>query len=279
MESLGPRLKARFPGIKLMVHDDQVYSLRSRLEESGAGLLGSDFVDGVAYHWYGTVAGSFENSSAVGVAGLQLPFGGGKEVREIYEAHIRGTGRFMLATEASNGFVVSALHTLLDHKSESNNRGVRPGDWHRGFRYSKDIFFQLSNGASGWVDWNLLLDSSGGPNWARNNIDAPVLVGTDNKSLWVSPMYFAVAHWSKFVPPGSIALTVHSGGSSDQLQVAAFLRPDQKVAVVVVADELDGHGDPPPNQMLNVTIAMPTQRRATHQVRVVSGSIATAIFS
>ena len=59
---------------------------------------------------------------------------------------------FLLATEACNGFLVSPLHALLDAKSESNNRGVRPGDWHRGYRYSRDVYYQLANGASGWVD-------------------------------------------------------------------------------------------------------------------------------
>ena len=30
--------------------------------------------------------------------------------------------------------------------------------------------------SSGWVDWNLVLDINGGPNWAENYVDAPVIV-------------------------------------------------------------------------------------------------------
>ena len=48
---MGPLLKRKYPDIKLMVHDDQVYSLKSRLEQSGAGVLDSEFVDGIAFHW------------------------------------------------------------------------------------------------------------------------------------------------------------------------------------------------------------------------------------
>jgi glucosylceramidase len=274
--TIGPVVKAKYPQIKLMVHDDQVYALKSRLEQSGAGVLDSEYVDGIAFHWYGTQAGSYENGSVIEIASLTVPVGGGVEVREIYEGHIRNNNKFMLATEACNGYLVALLHTLLDVDSESNNRGVRPGDWYRGYRYSKDILFQIGNGASGWVDWNLLLDSSGGPNWAGNNVDAPVLVGYGNRSLWVSPMFFHLAHWAKYVTPGSIALAVDSSQSSS-LQIAAFLRPDNKLAVVCLADELDGHGDPPPNQSLILTIRTP-YGVVTRQVDIVSRSISTFIF-
>jgi glucosylceramidase len=277
--AIGPAVKAKYPEIKLMVHDDQVYALKSRLEESGAGLLDSEYVDGIAFHWYGTQAGSYENGTAIEVASLQVPVGGGLEVRAIYEAHIRNASKgpkFMLATEACNGYLVAVLHTLLDVNSESNNRGVRPGDWYRGFRYSKDIFFQLSNGASGWVDWNLLLDSNGGPNWAGNNVDAPVIVGYGNTSLWISPMYFHLAHWAKYVTPGSISLAVDASQSAS-LQVGAFLRPDGRIAVVCLADELDGHGDPPPNQSLILTIRT-SSGQLTRQVDIVSRSISTFVF-
>ena len=211
------------------------------------------------------------------MAGLTIPAGGGLEVREIYEMHVKNSSKFMLATEACNGYLVPILHTLTDKNSESNNRGVRPGDWHRGYRYTRDIFYQLGNGAAGWVDWNLLLDGSGGPNWAGNNVDSPVMVSSDNTSLWVNPSYFHLAHWAKYVPPGSTALTVAST-ASDGVMVAAFERPDGRVAVVVISDQLDGHGDPPPNQVLNVTVKT-TSNCVTQQVSVVSGSINTVILN
>ena len=51
VEVLGPLIKAKHPSIKLMIHDDQVYALKSRLEGSGAGILDSPHVDGIAFHW------------------------------------------------------------------------------------------------------------------------------------------------------------------------------------------------------------------------------------
>jgi len=271
---LGPLMRDKHPDLKIMVHDDQVYALKERLLESGAGILSSEYVDGVAFHWYGSLAGTFENVTAEhAVEPVPIgpkAFGGGVQVKEIFDEHLR-EGQFMLATESCNGFVVSALHTLKDPWSKSNNRGVRPGDWFRGYRYSRDIFYQLVNGASGWTDWNLLLSSDGGPNWAGNNVDAPILTSPDGKALWVSPMYFHLAHWSKYVVPGSRVLSVdHSG--SDLYEVAAFLRPDNRVVVVALCDELDGHGNPPANRMLSVVVD-----GFQVQLEMLSSSIVTAV--
>eukprot|EP00656_Telonema_subtile_P018738 TRINITY_DN2015_c0_g1_i3.p1 TRINITY_DN2015_c0_g1~~TRINITY_DN2015_c0_g1_i3.p1 ORF type:complete len:542 (-),score=93.21 TRINITY_DN2015_c0_g1_i3:1-1626(-) len=136
VEQLGPLIKQKYPGIKIMVHDDQIYSIESRLQHTG--LLSSDLVDGVAYHWYGSVGGSYQNTSAITVGSLTIPVGGGVLVKSVYEQLIKGTGKFMLATEACNGAVTGLIQTLVDKNSESNNRGVRPGDWYRGVRYSRD---------------------------------------------------------------------------------------------------------------------------------------------
>lgn len=275
LQRVGPKMKAKYPDMKIMVHDDQVYALKERLLNDGVDVIASDLVDGVAYHWYGSTSATLENGTAQHATPLPLgpaAFNGGIQVKEVFDKHIKGKGKFMLATEACNGFLVAALHVLKDAWSDSNNRGVRPGDWYRGYRYSRDIFYQLSNGASGWTDWNLMLTWDGGPNWAGNNVDAPMLTSPDSKALWVSPMYFHLAHWAKYVIPGSKVLAVDRT-SSELYEVAAFLRPDHRVVVVALNDELDGHGDPPANQVLRVTVG-----GMVVELDMISASIVTAVF-
>lgn len=277
LELVGPLMKAKYKDIKIMVHDDQVYALSRRLENEGKGILESDYIDGIAFHWYGTMGGALENSTAQNAI-KHLPlgpevFGGGLQVKYIFDRYISTKGKFMLATEACNGFLPAIGHRFVDPKSDSNNRGVRPGDWWRGYRYSRDIFYQIVNGASGWTDWNLLLTSDGGPNWARNNVDAPVLVAPDGNALWVSPMYFHLAHWSKYVVPGSKVLEVDLR-ESELKEVAAFLRPDGKIAIVALCDAIDGHEDPPPSQMLKVVVA-----GREVELEMLTSSIVTAVFN
>jgi glucosylceramidase len=276
VDILGPLMRKRYPHLKIMIHDDQVFTLHERLLDSGGNILSSKYVDGVAIHWYGTLAGTYENGSAQHVL-EPLPIGpyvvgGGIQVKEIYDKYLSVSGKFMLGTEACNGYVNAVGHALKDPSSPSNNRGVRPGDWYRGYRYSRDIYYQLMNGASGWTDWNLILRADGGPNWAGNNVDAPVLVSPDGDLLWVSPMYFHLAHWSKYVIPGSKVLPVDFS-DSELHEIAAFLRPDKRIVIIALSDQLDGHGDPPVNQLIRVIVG-----GLQIELQMLSSSIVTAVF-
>ena len=52
----------------------------------------------------------------------------------------------------------------------------------------------------------------------------------------------------------TVATSETKDEESSELKVAAFLRPDDKIAVVIVADAIDGRGTPPPNQKVNLVI-------------------------
>jgi len=56
-------------------------------------------------------------------------------------------------------------------------------EWHWGERYGESIIHDLNNGASGWVDWNILLDETGGPNHVANFCLAPVIGNTQTGEL------------------------------------------------------------------------------------------------
>lgn len=73
------------------------------------------------------------------------------------------------------------------------------GNWFHGMRYSEDIIIDLNNHISGWTDWNVVLDLSGGPNWAGNRHDAPIIVDTDTNTYWKNPMFYHMGHFSKFL--------------------------------------------------------------------------------
>jgi hypothetical protein len=62
----------------------------------------------------------------------------------------------------------------------------------------------LSNYASGWVDWNLLLDNSGGPNHLGNLCDSPVLVNPSGDGVIIQPYLSTISHFSRFLVPGTV---------------------------------------------------------------------------
>ena len=36
----------------------------------------------------------------------------------------------------------------------------------------------------GWLDWNLVLNLQGGPNWVKNYADSPIIVDTKNDVMY-----------------------------------------------------------------------------------------------
>ncbi|XP_075747632.1 lysosomal acid glucosylceramidase isoform X2 [Rhipicephalus microplus] len=96
----------------------------------------------------------------------------------------------------------------------------------------------LNHWASGWTDWNLALDTGGGPNWANNFVDSPLIVNVTANEFYKQPTYYALAHFSKFLPRGSVRIECHPEQSllrnRAHLEYAAFTTPDSAVVVVVL---------------------------------------------
>ena len=60
----------------------------------------------------------------------------------------------------------------------------------------------------------------GGPNWAYNYVDSPIIVNEARDEFYKNPMYYGLAHFSKFLPEESVR--IHSemtGYDADRLLV------------------------------------------------------------
>lgn len=91
----------------------------------------------------------------------------------------------------------------------------------------------MNNWVVGWVDWNLALDEGGGPNWSGNFVDAPVIVNNTVDEFYKQPMFYAMGHFSKYVPEGSLRIFTNFTEGAD-LTGTGFVRPDGKKAVVIL---------------------------------------------
>lgn len=77
--------------------------------------------------------------------------------------HEEFPNHFLLATEACIGSLPLERHVIL-------------GSWERAEMYASDIITDLNHWVVGWVDWNIALSMTGGPSWAHNEVDAPIIV-------------------------------------------------------------------------------------------------------
>ncbi|MBX3086133.1 MAG: glycoside hydrolase family 30 protein [Anaerolineae bacterium] len=110
--------------------------------------------------------------------------------------------------------------------------GPHLGEWGTGERYGKAILNDLNHWAVGWVDWNLVLDETGGPNHVGNFCSAPIIAHTQTGELLYQSSYYYIGHFSRFIQPGAERILCAS--PRDELQATAFRNPDGQIVVVVL---------------------------------------------
>lgn len=113
--------------------------------------------------------------------------------------------------------------------------GPHLGEWGLGERYAHSIINDLNRWTEGWVDWNLLLDETGGPNHVGNYCSAPIIANTatcDLEGLTFQSSYYYIGHFSRFIRPG--AQRILCAPTLDALEATAFINVDGVIAVVVM---------------------------------------------
>ncbi len=63
-------------------------------------------------------------------------------------------------------------------------------------------------------------------------MDAPIIVDPDNGEFFKQPMFYALGHISRFIPPGSVRIALETG--INPVDAVAVKRPDGKIAVVLL---------------------------------------------
>lgn len=105
-------------------------------------------------------------------------------------------------------------------------------EWHWGERYGESIIHDLNNYSVGWVDWNILLDETGGPNHVSNFCYAPVIGDTRTGELHYMNSFYYLGHFSKFIRPGARKIVCSS--NNDDILATAFINPDGTIAVAAM---------------------------------------------
>jgi glucosylceramidase len=196
---LGPTLvKAGMSGKKLIAWDhnrDLIYQRASTiLEDPGA----AQYVWGIGFHWYETWTGNpmqFDNLRMV-----------------------------------NRAFPKTNLIFTEGCKESFNFDSL--GSWSLGERYGYSMINDFNSGATGWTDWNILLDEHGGPNHVGNFCFAPIHADTRTGQLIYTNAYYYIGHFSKFIRPGAKRIAVSTNRPA--LQSTAFLNPDGSVVVIVM---------------------------------------------
>ncbi|GAB4156023.1 MAG: glycoside hydrolase family 30 protein [Winogradskyella sp.] len=219
---LGPKLEADGYGDKIILgYDQNRAGLKEWVDVMYATEESSKYFDGTAIHWY-------ESTYEVFPEALQY-------------AHQKAPDKLLIETE---GCIDAQVPVWKDDtwywKKEATDWGW---DWAKeeekylhpkyapANRYARDIIGCLNNWVDGWVDWNMVLNKQGGPNWFENWCIAPVIVDEDNDEIYFTPLYYIMAHFSKYIRPGAEVLGIDNTDSD--LMITAAKNPDGSTAVVI----------------------------------------------
>jgi glucosylceramidase len=110
--------------------------------------------------------------------------------------------------------------------------GPHNGSWELGERYAHNIINDLNRWTVGWIDWNLVLDETGGPNHVGNLCSAAILIDRAYDALMHQSSYYYLGHFTRFIKPG--AQRVLCSANRQDLETTAFVNPDGSLAVVVM---------------------------------------------
>ncbi|MEI7508771.1 MAG: glycoside hydrolase family 30 protein [Flavobacterium sp.] len=219
---LGPKLeKDGKSNVKILGYDQNRAGIKEWVDEIYKDEASSKYYSGTAIHWY-------ESTYEVFPEDLQY-------------AHKKAPNKYLIQTEAC---VDSEVPHWQDDtwywKKEATDWGW---DWasekdkylHPKYapvnRYAVDIIGCLNNWVDGWVDWNMVLDTKGGPNWFKNWCVAPVIVNPDTDEVYLTPLYYVMSHFSKFMRPGAVKIGCVI--DNKDLVATAVKNPDNSIALVV----------------------------------------------
>ena len=225
---LGPKLEAEGKGdLKILGYDQNREHLKEWIDSQYRNEATSKYFDGTAIHWYASTFEVFPDA-------LQY-------------AHQKAPGKHLIQSEAC---VDAEVPKWQDDQWYWSKEATDWGwDWAPEedkkyhpkyvpvYRYARDIIGCLNNWVDGWVDWNMVLDRQGGPNWFKNWCVAPVIVDPEEDEVYFTPLYYTLSHFSKYIRPGAVRIGLENNESD--LLITAAQNPDGTIAAVILNQDTE----------------------------------------
>ena len=218
---LGPKLKGDYPHVKILGYDQNREHLNEWVDSQYKNDETSKYFDGTAIHWYASTFHYYPE--------------------ELQYAHKKAPNKYLIQSEACIDAQVPVWKDDAWYwKKEATDWGW---DWapekdkpmHPKYapvnRYARDIIGCLNNYVDGWIDWNMVLDTKGGPNWFKNWCIAPVIVNPETDEVYFTPLYYTLSHFSKFIRPEAKVIEVNY--TDKDIMITAAENTDGSIAVVI----------------------------------------------
>jgi O-glycosyl hydrolase len=175
---LGPTLHKAHPELNILIYDHNKDKIVEWANTIFSDPDASQYAWGTAFHWYS-----------------------GDQFENVQTTHDLFPSKGLLATEATE--------PLDDANS------LHGGLWKYGEHYAHDMMGDFNAWTQGFIDWNLMLDKSGGPLHIGPTVgdlfgsDSMLIVDEEAGVLHPQVFYYYMGHFSKFVPEGSYRISAN----------------------------------------------------------------------
>ncbi|MFT7238745.1 MAG: glucosylceramidase, partial [Cyclobacteriaceae bacterium] len=228
VNNLGPQMEEDGHNVKILGYDqNRGDELKDWVDEMYRDEVSTKYFDGTAIHWYASTYDFFP-------ASLQY-------------AHNAAPDKYLIQSEAcADSEVPKWKDDQWYWSKEATDWGW---DWapeeqkylHPKYapvnRYARDIIGCLNNWVDGWIDWNMVLDRQGGPNWFKNWCVAPIIVDPDADEVYLTPIYYTLSHFSKYIRPGAQRIGFEL--SNDVLMATAAQNKDGSIVIILFNEGME----------------------------------------
>ena len=191
---LSPELRAAgLDGVKIIVWDHNKERLFDRVDEICSDPGANAAVGAAGFHWY-----SGDHFDALRLVRRKYP------------------DKLLIFTEGCIEY----------------SRGSRSAQIKNAQRYAREILYGINAGLNAFIDWNILLDSRGGPNHVGNFCDSPVMADLEAGQLMYNLSYQYIRHFSRYIAPGAVRLGTTTW--DEGLGFCALFNTDGSVTAVLL---------------------------------------------
>lgn len=126
---------------------------------------------------------------------------------------------------------------ILSEISLGGQRGETAPGAHSSFIgmeiWVNELIENFNHHMNAFVAWNMVVDENGGPFHDRaGGCKAPIVADYKTDTLSIEPIYYAIAHFSRYIKRGASRLG--TSVFNEDVKMAAFLNPDGEIIAVIL---------------------------------------------
>lgn len=237
-QNLGPAMhKAGFDDVRIYCFDQNIFEAAAYTAAVYGDADASRYTAGTAMHWYGSTVSCFpEVLDSLHAAHPDKPMWHTEGcIDNLGCPGWPGVGDYAGYQESgwwlNDNFWWTPSATDWAYSTQwAGNNHPKYAPVHR---YAQYIIDGLNHWLTGYIDWNCVLDSIGGPSHVHNYCGAEVMVDYRNDIIYFTPYYYVMRQFSRSMRPGDVVLGVNSAVGGD-IHVCAVAKQDGSVAVNIL---------------------------------------------